>query len=97
MKQPRHRQKLLSRRLTRPQHAKLFAARFWHQAKSQHGRIASLLGYYLEHHARTGQLGRVCVEMLFWLDAATALARRPGFRLKGAALFEDELEAGEVE
>jgi Uma2 family endonuclease len=39
--------------------------------------IATLLGSDLTQHARTGQLGRVCVEMMFCLDAATALARRP--------------------
>src|SRR5207245_5331358 len=39
--------------------------------------IAFILGYYLEHYARTGQLGRVRVEMMFRIDAANALDRRP--------------------
>jgi Uma2 family endonuclease len=39
--------------------------------------IAFLLGYYLEHHARNNQLGRVRVEMMFRIDAANALDRRP--------------------
>jgi Uma2 family endonuclease len=39
--------------------------------------IAFLLGYYLEHHARTGPFGRVHVEMMFRIDPAASLDRRP--------------------
>src|SRR5260370_14581096 len=39
--------------------------------------IASDLGSDLSHYARTGQLGRVCIEAMFCLDAAHALERRP--------------------
>src|SRR5712692_10414361 len=39
--------------------------------------IANDLGYRLEHHARTGQYGRVYVELMFVIDAAKRLERRP--------------------
>src|SRR5438874_7244321 len=39
--------------------------------------IANDLGYHLEHHARTGQHGRVYVEAMFVIDAAKRLERRP--------------------
>jgi Uma2 family endonuclease len=39
--------------------------------------IASILGYFLEHFARTNRLGRVRVETLFHLDSAFGLERRP--------------------
>ena len=39
--------------------------------------IANDLGYRVEHHARTGQLGRAYVEQMFVIDAAKRLERRP--------------------
>src|SRR5437870_3339638 len=39
--------------------------------------IASILGYYLHHYARSNQLGRALVEILFVIDLAGQLERRP--------------------